>query len=228
MAMELEKVVPFGRSLDEYRHMFALSRKDLDQRILGVADGPASFNAEMSALGKAVVSVDPLYVFRAEAIERQFYAVLDDILSQVKASPGDWVWSYHRSPEHLKENRVNVLRRFVADYEEGRAQGRYIAGALPDLPLASGRFGLALCSHFLFLYSDRLTYGFHRASVLEMLRVASEVRVFPLLTLQHRVSPYVEPLMEDLGFRGFRVRVETVDYELQRGGNEMLRIRRIA
>jgi hypothetical protein len=45
MAMKLEKVVPFGRSLDEYLKMFALSASDLQQRILGVGDGPASFNA---------------------------------------------------------------------------------------------------------------------------------------------------------------------------------------
>jgi len=47
MATELEKVVPFGRSMDEYRKMFALTDGDLDRKILGVADGPASFNAEM-------------------------------------------------------------------------------------------------------------------------------------------------------------------------------------
>lgn len=107
--MKLEKVVPFGRSLDEYKNMFALSESDLDKKIIGMGDGPASFNAEMFALGKSVVSVDPLYIFRAEEIERQFDSVVDNIISQVKATPNDWVWSYHSSAEHLKENRV---RRF--------------------------------------------------------------------------------------------------------------------
>ena len=64
MAMKLEKVVPFGRSLDEYKNMFALSESDLDKKIIGMGDGPASFNAEMFALGKSVVSVDPLYIFQ--------------------------------------------------------------------------------------------------------------------------------------------------------------------
>ncbi len=60
MAMQLDQVVPFGRSLGEYRAMFSLSHDDLDKKIVGVADGPASFNAEMQARGKHVISIDPL------------------------------------------------------------------------------------------------------------------------------------------------------------------------
>ncbi len=228
MVMKLENIVPFGRSLDEYKNMFSLYDGDLGKNIIGVGDGPASFNAEMFALGKAVVSVDPLYIFRAEEIEKQFYSVVDNIISQVKATPDDWVWSNHRSPEHLKENRVNVLQRFVADFEEGKTEGRYIVGELPTLDFEDEEFQLALCSHFLFLYSDHLTYEFHRRSVLEMLRVASEVRVFPLLTLLLKMSPYVQPLIEELKSEGFVVCVEKVGYELQKGGNEMLRIQKSA
>jgi hypothetical protein len=128
----------------------------------------------------------------------------------------------------LKENRINVLRRFVADYEIGRAEGRYIVGELPILDFEDKEFHLALCSHFLFLYSDRYSYEFHLASVLEMLRVASEVRIFPLLTLMLERSPYVQPLVENLKSEGFVASVEKVGYELQRGGNEILRIQKAA
>lgn len=228
MVMELEKIVPFGRSLDEYKKMFALSDNDLSKRIIGVGDGPASFNAEMFSLGKSVISVDPLYMFQTEEIEKQFYSVVDSIISQVKATPDDWVWSNHKSPDHLKENRVSVLRSFMPDYEKGKFAGRYIVGELPTLCFEDGEFQLALCSHFLFLYSDHLTYEFHRESVLEMLRVASEVRIFPLLTLLLKMSPYVQPLIDELKSDGLIVSVEKVSYELQRGGNEMLRIQKIA
>jgi hypothetical protein len=226
MVMKLEKIAPFGRSLGEYKNMFGLSDSDLGKTIVGVGDGPASFNAEMFALGKSVISVDPLYVFQAEDIEKQFHAVVDNIIAQVKASPDDWVWSYHRSPRHLKKNRVWVLRRFLADYETGRAEGRYVVGELPSLDFEDSEFQLALCSHFLFLYSDHLSYEFHVASVREMLRVATEVRIFPLLTLMLEKSPYVQPLIESLKMDGFVADIEKVDYELQRGGNEMLRIHR--
>ena len=80
----------------------------------------------------------------------------------------------------------------------------------------------------MFLYSDQLSYEFHLASVREMLRIASEVRIFPLLTLMLEKSPYLSPVIEALEHEGFDVNVERVDYELQRGGNEMLRIQRAA
>ena len=226
--MKLEKIVPFGRSMDEYKSMFLLSDYDLSKKIVGVGDGPASFNAEMTDLGKSVVSIDPLYVFSAEEIERQFYAVVDSIITQVKATPDDWVWSYHRSPDHLKENRIDVLRRFIADYDKGKAEGRYVVGELPALDLTGRKFDLALCSHFLFLYSDHLAYEFHKASIFKMLDVASEVRIFPLLTLMLKPSPYVQPLIEQLRAKGFMATIEKVSYEIQRGGDEMLRIQKAA
>ncbi len=103
-----------------------------------------------------------------------------------------------------------------------------MVGELPALGFADGQFQLSVCSHFLFLYSDHLTYEFHRLSVFEMLRVANEVRIFPLLTLMLEVSPYVQPLISELKSEGFAVSVEKVGYELQRGGNEMLRIQKAA
>jgi len=223
--MKLDNVVPFGRSLDEYRKMFTLSDADLERSIVGIGDGPASFNAEMFARGKPIISVDPLYVFSAEEIEKRFYAVVDNIIDQVKSTPGDWVWSHHHSPEHLRDNRVNVLRTFVTDYNQATSKDRYQCGELPTLDFQNGSFDLALCSHFLFLYSDQFSYEFHRSSALELLRVASEVRIFPLLTLSLKPSSHLQPLIETLTDDGFTVSVEKVAYELQRGGNEMLRIR---
>jgi len=228
MAMRLENVVPFGRSLDEYSKMFSLTPDDLERPIIGVGDGPASFNAELSSLGKSVTSVDPLYIFDAQTIEKRFNSVVDNIIEQVKASPDDWSWSYHLSPEHLKRARIGVLQRFLADFEHGKKAGRYTVGELPELDFTDNEFHLALCSHFLFLYSEQLSYEFHRASVCEMLRVAEEVRIFPLLTLMRNNSPYVQPLIAELKSEGFYVQVEKVEYELQKGGNEMLRIRRTA
>jgi hypothetical protein len=48
--MELSKVVPWGGSLNEYRQVFSLSAEDLHKKILGCADGPASFNAELTPI----------------------------------------------------------------------------------------------------------------------------------------------------------------------------------
>jgi hypothetical protein len=47
----LDQIVPWGRSFEEYRRMFAPSDADLRLRVLGCADGPASFNAEARRIG---------------------------------------------------------------------------------------------------------------------------------------------------------------------------------
>ncbi len=224
MAMVLESVVPFGRSLSEYRHMFNLDGADLHRRIVGIGDGPASFNAELAHQGNPVISVDPVYQFTGADIRHRFDAVVDRIINQVKATPNDWVWTYHQSPEALRQRRIQAIDTFLADYDLGKAQGRYIVGELPHLPWADNCFDLALCSHFLFLYSDHYDYDFHRRSLLEMLRISPEVRVFPLMTLALHPSPYVAPLIQELTHLGYHATVETVPYELQVGGNQMLKI----
>ena len=226
MALKLDEVVPFGRSFDEYRRIFALSEEDLGKRIISVADGPAGFNAEMKRRGHTVTSVDPVYEFPGREIERRFREVVDGIIEQVIATPGDWTWTYHKSPEGLRKNRERALETFLADYDAGKAEGRYVIGSLPNLPYPDGSFDIALCSHFLFLYSERLGYEIHRDSVFEMLRVAGEARIFPLLDLSLARSPHIEPLTKELESRGFTVEFHKVDYEIQRGGNEMMRVRR--
>lgn len=226
MAMVLETVVPVGRSLDEYRAMFNLTPEDLAGEILGVGDGPASFNAEGTTLGYRITSIDPVYEFSGDEIQSRFDAVIDPIIDQVKATPEDWVWSYHSSPEVLKANRVQVMNRFLEDYAMGKNQGRYITGELPQLPFPSQQFSLALCSHFLFLYSDHFSETFHLESIQEMLRVAPEVRIFPLLTLGLQKSPYLDALVQKLAKAGHDVSIQSVPYELQKGGNEMLVIGR--
>jgi hypothetical protein len=226
MAMQLDAVVPFGRSLDEYTHMFNLTVRDLSQRILGVGDGPASFNAEASQRGGTVVSIDPIYCFTGAEILQRFNAVVDNIIGQVKATSDDYVWGYHKSPEDLRHHRKQAIQKFLADYELGKKGDRYQVGELPTLQFADGAFDLALCSHLLFLYSQHLDYEFHSSSVLEMLRVSQEVRIFPLLTLMLERSPHLDPLMIDLRQAGYRVEVVQVAYELQKGGTEMLVIRR--
>jgi len=224
--MKLENVVPLGRSLDEYKKMFDLSDLDFDKNIVGVGDGPASVNAELKELGKKYLSVDPVYIFSADEIENKFHQVVDNIFEQIEASPNSWVWSYHENPQALKNTRINVTTKFVADFEQGLQDGRYVSGELPNLHFKDDQFSLALCSHFLFLYSDLFSYEFHLKSVLEMLRIAGEVRIFPLLTLDVNKSDYVNPLIKELENQGYAVTVKKVNYEFQKGGNEMLSVSR--
>jgi len=222
--MTLNQVVPWGRSLDEYQLMFALSDADLDKSILGCGDGPASFNAEMTALGHQVISVDPIYAFTKDQIAQRIQETYDPIISQVKQTQQDYIWDRYSDPDILGQHRLQTMQRFLDDYKVGLAVGRYRAEALPSLSFTDHQFKLALCSHFFFLYSEQLSFEFHRAAIAELLRVAAEVRIFPLLALDCKASPYVEPIQQHFAHLGFSVETVPVPYEFQRGGNRMLKI----
>jgi hypothetical protein len=79
MAMKLDKVVPFGRSLDEYMKMFNLLEIDLQKNIISLADGTASFNAEATLRGGKIISVDPIYYLTSTEINQRFNEVVDNI-----------------------------------------------------------------------------------------------------------------------------------------------------
>ena len=224
MAIVLKEVAPIGRSLEEYMLMFDLTERALDKKILGIGDGPASFNAEMKELRGSVISVDPLYQFEGKDIEKRFYEVIDGIIEQMLDSPGDWTWGYHDSPEHLRIHREQAIKKFINDYDRGKSEGRYVVGELPELEFKDRSFDLAICSHFLFLYSEHFDYAFHRESVYELLRVADEVRIFPLLDLMLNRSCHIGALSQELRKDGYIVEIKKVNYEMQKGGNEMMRI----
>lgn len=225
MAFTLEKVVPWGRSYDEYVSMFGLTEVDLRLRILGCGDGPAAFNSVLTKQGGNIVSVDPIYVFDAEQIRGRISETYETVMAQMRKNQGDYVWGAIPSVEQLATIRMSAMETFLVDFNAGKDEGRYIPGELPSLPFESGKFDIALSSHFLFLYSAHLSAEFHLQALQEMLRVSLEVRVFPLLALDGALSPHLDFVSKRLASHDFNVEVRRVPYEFQRGGNEMLVIK---
>jgi hypothetical protein len=221
---QVDQIVPWGRSFEEYRRMFALSDADLQLRILGCADGPASFNAEATRRGSTVISIDPLYRLDRETIRGRIAATYKQILQQAQCNSQQFVWDTIQSVEELGRLRMQAMQAFLDDYDLGKHQGRYVDAELPSIAFPDKLFELAVCSHFLFLYTEHLSEAFHRSAILELLRVAREVRIFPLLALDSRTSRYVATTVNDLT-GSCEVSLETVPYEFQRGGNQMMRIR---
>ena len=220
--MQLSQVVPWGRSMAEYARMFALSDCDMGKRILGCADGPASFNAEMTAHGYQVISCDPVYVFSKRELRRRLTTTFATVMGQMSAIRENFVWDTIPSIEALGAMRMAAMEAFLHDFTPGARDSRYAVSGLPHLAFADNAFDLALCSHFLFLYSEQLGEAYHLAAIHELCRVASEVRIFPLLNLEGRVSPHLGPALTSLRRAGFRATVQTVPYEFLKGANEML------
>lgn len=222
----LDQVVPWGRSFDEYQRMFALTADELGLRIVGCGDGPASFNSEATRRGATVISCDPIYRFEVDQLRARIASTCDEILDQTRRNTDQFVWTTIRSVHELGQVRMAAMNEFLDDYPTGKAAGRYIDAELPHLPFVDVSFDLALCSHFLFLYTTQLGEAFHRTAIREMCRIAAEVRIFPLLTMAATPSPLVTPVADEFRELGFDVSIEDVPYEFQRGGNQMMRIRR--
>ncbi len=202
--------------------MFKLSQDDLEQSILGCADGPASFNAELSKQGGKIISIDPLYAFNRDEIQKRIAETFDEVIRQTKQNLESFTWRHIYSVEHLAEVRRKAMDIFLEDFLIGKLQGRYIAGSLPELPFKDKTFDLALCSHFLFLYSKQLSYQFHLESLLELLRVAKEVRIFPLHDLSNQRSSHLESISQVLEKQNYDIATREVPYEFQVGARHML------
>lgn len=224
MNFKLDNVVPWGRSFDEYQSMFALSKNDLGKRIVGCGDGPSSFNATLTKRGGSIISTDPLYRFSAKEIRNRMDKTYPEVLEQTRKNSSKFIWTNIRSVENLGQVRKTAMEEFLTDYPTGREEGRYVDASLPKIPIGDKEFELALCSHFLFLYSEQFSLSFHMQSIKELCRISSEVRIFPLLDLNAKKSKHLDAILSQLQAKGFDLRVETVAYEFQKDGNQMLRV----
>jgi hypothetical protein len=197
---QLSEVVPWGRNYNEYVAMFSLSETDLAGKILGCGDGPASFNAELTRRDGIMISADPIYAFSKEEIRQRIDETFAIVLDQTKKNMHEFVWKNFASVEDLAETRMNAMKDFLADYPRGKTEGRYRC---------------------------ELDYEFHVQAIREMCRVAREVRIFPVLQLGATPSPHLPRIIEQFQKEKYAIDVLTVNYEFQRGGNQMLRIRKI-
>jgi hypothetical protein len=217
----------WAHSLEEYQRMFALTEAELNKKLLDCASGFASFNAELTAQNKFAVSCDKAYNLSLSAMTAHVKQVLASMHERVKeadqANPDRFVWQHNISPEELLEKRTVRAQWFLQDYSLGLQQKRYVHGEIPQLPFNNNQFDLAVCSHFLFATSD-LSLEFHLQAIREMCRVAGEVRIFPLMDWQGKVSMLVAPLLMELQAQSMGTEIRQVNYEFQRGGNALLRV----
>lgn len=225
MAFELKNVVPWGRNLDEYTSMFSLTDSDFKKRIISFGDGPASFNVEMTALNRQVVSLDPIYQFSKNELGQRIVETKEMILEQTRNNLDNFVWTNIKNIHDLEQIRMNAMNNFIDDFELGKRNGRYVYHELPNpTGYKDLSFDLGLSSHFLFLYSQ-LGLDFHIKSISEMLRICKEIRIFPTLNLNAVKSEVLDGII-DYFKSDFKIHIDSVDYEFQKGGNKMLIIKR--
>jgi SAM-dependent methyltransferase len=157
--------------------MFDLVPENLTGTVLDCCAGGSSFAAETEG---RVLAVDPAYALGRRELAARVRMGLDegDRMIDRNADRFEWVW--YGSPGRRADMRRGAAELFLADL--GARPERYVAGALPDLPLSSDSVDLVLCSHLLFTWVDQLGEEWHRRALAELVRVARrEVRVFPVV-----------------------------------------------
>jgi len=221
----LDRVVLLGRTLDEYVRYFALDLEAWRGRaVLDVAAGVGSFCAEARARGLDVTAFDRIYDLAWETIQERCEPDLDQVVANIGGLP-TYKWDFYRTPENLRRLREQAYRTFLADYRAHREH--YVAGSLPTLPFADRQFDLVLVSYLLLVYEDRFDYEFHRASLLELMRVTrGEVRLYPIVNFEARRCSYIDRFKADAAFAGIEFDEVQTDFEFLVGSNWFLRMRR--
>ena len=211
-----------ARSGDEYAAMFDLDLAALSgRRVLDCPGGVASFTADVSAIGGDVVAADPVYAGDPDDLVAHGHAETRRGNDYLRVEPDRYVWGpYFTDVDHHLRSRSAAVDRFAA--HRRAAPDRYVAASLPDLPFADDAFDLALSSHLLCTYDDRLDASLHAAAIVELLRVAPEVRLFPTLSMRFERSAMVTVIAAAAERAGARLTVRRVAYEFQRGGDELL------
>ncbi|MDE5604066.1 MAG: SAM-dependent methyltransferase, partial [Eubacterium sp.] len=221
MAFKLNSVVPWGRNMQEYQLMFKLTEDDLNKKIAGFGDGPACFNYEMNERNGKVVSFDIIYQFSKADIEKRIEEVRVTVMQQMRENMNNYVWKNIKDLDDLENTRMSAMRKFLFDYENGKAEGRYIYHELPNkLPYEENHFDIGLSSHFLLMYTA-LGYDFHIASMEEMLRVCKEIRIFPIVDLDANETDLVTDVINYFK-KNYKVEIVKTEYEFQKGENKLL------
>lgn len=221
MSFQLENVVPWGRNIDEYRSMFMLSDEDMQKKIAGFGDGPASFNFQAKQQNCSVTSFDVIYQFTKEDLQKRIEEVRVIVMRQMRDNQENYVWESIKSLEELEQTRMSAMRLFLDDYEQGKQEGRYVCHELPNrLPLEENTFDIGLSSHFLLMYTS-LGYDFHIKAISEMLRVCKEVRIFPIVDLDANETSLTADVISYFRKKCY-VEIQDTTYRFQKGANKML------
>lgn len=225
MAFQLNSVVPWGRSMVEYRQMFQLNDDDMSKKIASFGDDPASFNYEALRQGYSVTSFDPIYQFSKSDLQQRIDEVRITVMEQMKENMEHYVWKNIKNLDDLENIRMSAMKLFLGDYEKGKEEKRYICHELPDrVPFMDDTFDIGLSSHFLLMYT-MLGYDFHIQSITEMLRACKEVRIFPVVDLDAQKTELTAAVIDHFK-QSYFVEIRNTEYEFQKGDNKMLVIRK--
>ncbi|MFA5354190.1 MAG: hypothetical protein WC291_08165 [Thermodesulfovibrionales bacterium] len=226
-ALEIDRIAFFGRTFSEYTAMFGLDEELLRKGpMLDCPGGASSFAAEAHLKGLDVTASDILYFLSADELLAKGRRDIAHVFEKFDAASHLYTWTHYKDKAEVMAQRTKALEGFIRDFERGKKEGRYVRAELPRLPFPDRQFSLVLSANFLFLYGDRMGFDFHIACIRELLRVSSgEVRIFPFVGLDALPYPHLHEVITALRGEGVSSEILPVDFEFQRGANQVLRLK---
>ncbi|MCH9769599.1 MAG: hypothetical protein K0U12_01855 [Gammaproteobacteria bacterium] len=222
--MTKHSIVPgWVYNFHDYCQMFDLNDQDLNKLILDYPGGVSSFNAYMHRHGHKVVSGDEAYDHDRQAMQEH----ADELLAVSEKHLQNYADRLRVSDKVALAAIADAWEvsktEFLEDYASGVKEQRYRPMSCVDLPFKDFEFELALCSDLLF-HSRACSNATPDQIVLELSRIAHEVRVFPLLNEKGETPESLGPVLLALQERNFGVEIREVPYEQHKGSNAMLRV----
>jgi hypothetical protein len=112
--------------------MFSLTSKQLKLNILSVADGPASFNCELTSKDGSVTSIDPLYKYTKQQLKSRIDEVFETVLEEARRNKNKFVWKNIHSVKELGEIRMRAMEAFLSDFEKGKKAETLYCGRIAE------------------------------------------------------------------------------------------------
>ncbi len=225
--INLKKIMLIGRVFDEYDKMFNLKNINLQkEKILDAGSGVSSFTAEARAKGMDVTGSDNIYAIPAGKLYKKSEADIATVTKELDPVLHKYRWEYYKNPERLMTFRQKALDLFIDDYKR-YGKKLYVYADFPKSPFKNKQFTMTLMSHLLFLFEDKLSYGFHRDVIKELIRITSkEIRIYPACNMAGEKCGYVDMLKKDRELAGVAFSLEKTGYEFLKGAKTYLSIKK--
>ncbi|MDG1518812.1 MAG: class I SAM-dependent methyltransferase [Flavobacteriales bacterium] len=224
MSIILDQVALVGRTYNEYKRMFDVTKDSLEgKKVLDVAAGVSSFCAIGNAVGLNITAVDPAYYYMADEIEIKAEEDLDTLLTKLAFNKAHYNWDFYHDIEGVRISRFKAYQTFLKDYQSNPS--RYIPGEVSKLPFEDKEFDTTLVSHLMFLYDHLFTEEEQIAIFRELIRVTkNEIIIFPTKNLSGQNSKWVDLIVKNTEFLEHTFRLEEAQFEFQKGNSLRLRV----
>lgn len=212
--------VPMMMNWETAEMMFDLPFSALPEKVLFFPGGISSVNAELHQKGKQVVSIDSAYALSLYDLEKLQTEILQTCSLDWERANKNLSVEEKRSQEQIISAWQKIADLFMHDYQKAKNEGRYVALANHSaLPFKNNEFNLACCAGL--LIEDQ---GAVLNLMMELLRVASEVRIFPHWLAGEKAHNALAAIMLVLQQEDYGVELKNVNYKAHEGAPVMLRV----